>query len=287
MKKEKPKNDVVYIRVSTGQQVAGFSLDNQEIFCREFSQKDGHNVLQLFREEGESAKTANRTELQKLLRFCEANKKQISRVVVYKVDRFSRDNADYHVLRACLLKMGISLVSATEPFDTSPSGKLQENMLSVFAQFDNDVRSERTIRGMTRRLEQGLWTGVSPWGYMNTRDETGSKIIAPHPERAPVVKMLFEKYSTGKYTFLELARFTNKMGIRSRHGVKMSKQLIAKIIKNPIYHGRIVVPKFGVDTQGVHEPIISEKLFKLYQIKSCSRFYLIIKLRINDKKYAN
>ena len=186
MKKEKPKNDVVYIRVSTGQQVAGFSLDNQEIFCREFSQKDGHNVLQLFREEGESAKTANRTELQKLLRFCEANKKQISRVVVYKVDRFSRDNADYHVLRACLLKMGISLVSATEPFDTSPSGKLQENMLSVFAQFDNDVRSERTIRGMTRRLEQGLWTGVSPWGYMNTRDETGSKIIAPHPERAPL-----------------------------------------------------------------------------------------------------
>jgi predicted nucleic acid-binding Zn ribbon protein len=53
--------------------------------------------------------------------------------------------------------------------------------------------------------------------------------------------MLFEKYATGKYTHQELASLANKMGMRSRHGMQMSKQLVAKIIANPIYYGMVVV----------------------------------------------
>ena len=258
---EKPKNDVIYVRVSSKEQVTNFSLDSQEKTIRDFSQRSGYEIFHVFREEGESAKTADRTELQKLLRFCEINKKQISRVVVYKVDRFSRFTTDYLALKACLNNLHITLVSATESFDNSPAGKLNETMLSAFAQFDNDVKSQRTIEGMKARLLKGLWSGVAPWGYINTRDATDSKIIAPHPERAPIVKMIFEKYATGKYTFLELAKLINKMGIKSRHGVKMSKQSVAQIIKNPIFYGRMVVLKFGIDTMGSHEPIISKELF--------------------------
>ena len=260
-KNEKPKNDVIYVRVSTGEQVAGFSLDNQEKYCQEFSNKTGYSVLVIFREEGESAKTANRTKLQEMLRYCEKNKKQISRVVVYKVDRFSRTTADYLALKAVLNKLDISLVSATEGFENTPSGKLNETILSAFAQFDNDVRSQRTSEGMKARLLNGLWSGIAPWGYINTKDELGNKIIAPHPEKAPVVKMLFEQYATGKYSFRELANMANKMGVKSRHGMKMGKQLVSKIIANPIYCGRIVVRKFEVSTQGSHETIISESLF--------------------------
>jgi len=260
-KNDKPKNDIIYTRVSTGEQVVGFSLDNQEKFCRDLSKRDEHSVLRVFREEGESAKTINRTRLQEMLRFCESNRKQIDRVVIYKVDRFSRQNGDYHVLKACLIKMGISLVSATESFDDTPGGKFLENMLSSVAQFDNDVKSCRTIEGMRARLLKGLWSGVAPWGYFNTKDELGNKIIVPHPEKAPVVKMLFEQYSTGKYSFAELASMANKMGVKSRHGMKIGKQLVAKIIANPIHCGKIVVSKFDVYTQGSHEPIITESLF--------------------------
>ncbi len=259
--KEIKKVDVIYVRVSSKEQVSGFSLDSQEKICREFSKKSGHTVLRVFREEGESAKTTDRTELKNMVRFCEKNKKRIGRVVFYNVSRMSRDVADYHVLKVLLKKYDISVVSATESFDDSPSGRLHENILSAFAQFDNDARSVKTIEGMKARLLKGLWSSIAPWGYVNTRDKLGNKIIAPHPDKAPIVKMLFEQYSTGKYTFPELACMANKLGQKSRHGMKVSSQLVAKIIRNPIYFGKIVFSKFNIVTEGSHEPIISEKLF--------------------------
>ncbi|TSC65313.1 MAG: Site-specific recombinase [Candidatus Doudnabacteria bacterium Gr01-1014_77] len=261
-KNEKPKNDIQYYRVSSNEQVLGFSLDNQEKFCREMSSKDGYNVFKTWREEGESAKTADRTQLQLMMRFCEQHKKQIARLVVYKVDRLSRNTADYLALKAFFNKLGIIVVSATEKLEDTPGGKFYETLLSAAAEFDNNVRSQRTIEGMKARLVKGLWSGIAPWGYKNVKDTLGNKLIAPDPERTDVVKMLFEQKATGKYSFKELANMANKLGHKSRHGMKMSKQLVAKIIKNPIYCGKIVVPKFGISTQGSHRPIISEKLFE-------------------------
>lgn len=264
-KNEMKKVDVIYVRVSTKEQVQGFSLESQEKVCREYSAKSGHVVLQVFKEEGESAKTTDRTELQKMVRFCEKHKNKIGRVVFYNVSRMSRDTADYHVLKVLLKKYGISVVSATEGFDDSPSGKLHETILSAFAQFDNDVRSVKTIEGMKARLLKGLWSNIAPFGYKNIRDTLDHKIIAPDPDKSPIVKMLFEKYSTGKYTLPELASLANKMGMKSMHGKKISKQLVAKIISNPIHYGMMVVPKFDIAVMGLHEPIITEGLFRQAQ----------------------
>ena len=261
IKIEKPKNDIQYYRVSSKEQVENYSLSTQEKSCRELSGKDGCNVLDIWREEGESAKTANRTQLQLMMRYAEKNKKRISRLVVYKVDRLSRDTADYLALKAFFNKLGIIIVSATEKLEDTPGGKFYETLLSAAAQFDNDVRSQRTLEGMRARLLKGLWASVAPWGYINTRDTADSKIIAPDPEKASIVKMLFEEYSTNKYTFRELAGMANKKGVKSMHGRKMHKQLVAKIITNPIYYGLIVFPKLKIIVMGSHEKIISEKLF--------------------------
>ena len=141
-KNEKPKNDIHYYRVSSNEQVLGFSLDTQEKFCRELSQKDGYDVLKTWREEGESAKTADRTQLQLMIKFCEQHKKQIARLVVYKVDRLSRSTADYLALKASFNKLGISVVSATEKLEDTPGGKFYETLLSAAAEFDNNVRSQ-------------------------------------------------------------------------------------------------------------------------------------------------
>ena len=196
-----------------------------------------------------------------MMRFAEKNKKRISRLVVYKVDRLSRDTADYLAIKTFFKKLGISVVSATEKLEDTPGGKFYETLLSAAAQFDNDVRSQRTTEGIRARLMKGLWATIAPWGYVNTKDKSGSKIIAPHPEKAPIVKMLFEQYATNKYAFKELAKMASKMGATSMHGGKMHKQLVAKIIANPIYYGRIVFQKLGVNVMGSHEAIISEELF--------------------------
>ena len=181
--------------------------------------------------------------------------------------------------------MGISLVSATQPFDKSAVGKLNENMLSMFAQFDNDSKSERTITGMKNRALKGLWISTAPWGYLNTGERTEDKMIIPDKDKAPIVKMLFEKYVTGKYTFKELALMANKIGIKSKHGLRMTKQTVAKIISNPVYCGKVVVPKFDVSVDGKHDAIISEKLFLEAEALRAGKGYKKLSRSRDNPKY--
>jgi hypothetical protein len=86
---------VIYIRVSTKEQTENLSLSTQLKACEEYCQRQGFHVLARFREEGESAKTADRTELQKLLQFCRKNKGAVQFVVVFNLTRFARDKYDH------------------------------------------------------------------------------------------------------------------------------------------------------------------------------------------------
>ena len=149
---------VIYCRVSTKDQVQNLSLETQQKTCSEFCSRQGWAVDRVFVEQGESAKTANRTELKNLLAYCREHKGRIHCVVVYAVSRFARDKYDHSLLRLQLQRLGVTLRSATEPIDDSSTGKLMEGIVSAFAQFDNDVRSERTVQGMKARLEKGGWT---------------------------------------------------------------------------------------------------------------------------------
>ena len=89
---------VIYCRVSTKEQVQNMSLSTQERECRLFCEREGFEVDVVFREKGESAKTMKRTVLGELLTYCNENRNDIDHVVVYSVDRFSRDRTDYFVL---------------------------------------------------------------------------------------------------------------------------------------------------------------------------------------------
>jgi site-specific DNA recombinase len=105
------KRAVLYLRVSTAEQVSNFSLDTQNQSCLEYCRMNGLEVDRVFREEGESAKTADRTQLQEMLAYCTASarSKGIDHVVVYKVDRLARQVSDHTWIRMTLLKLGIKL----------------------------------------------------------------------------------------------------------------------------------------------------------------------------------
>ena len=83
---------VIYVRVSTKEQTENLSLPTQLKACEEYCERQGFHVLARFREEGESAKTADRTELQKLLQFCRTNKGRVQFVVVFNLTRFARES---------------------------------------------------------------------------------------------------------------------------------------------------------------------------------------------------
>src|SRR4029078_5692678 len=159
---------LIYVRGSPKEQTENLSLPTQLKACEEYCQRQNFHVLARFREEGESAQTADRTELQKLLQFCRTNKGRVQFVVVFNLTRFARDKYDHFALRAHLKSLGISLRSAPEPIDATSTGQLMEGVLAAFAQFDNDVRSDRTRGGMRAALELGRWVFLRTLGHLNT-----------------------------------------------------------------------------------------------------------------------
>ena len=188
---------VIYVRVSTKEQTENLSLPTQLRACEEYCRRQGYEVLERFHEEGESAKTTDRSQLQSLLTYCRLNKGRVHFVVVFKLTRFARapGKDDHFALRSLLQSLGISLRSATEPVDDTSTGKLMEGVLAAFAQFDNDCRSDRTRAGMKAALELRRWTFLAPLGYLNAPRAMG-KSLMPDPERAPIVRRVFEKYAT-------------------------------------------------------------------------------------------
>ncbi len=163
----------IYVRVSTREQTENLSLPTQLRACGEYCRRHGYDVLERFHE-GESAKTTDRSQLQALLEYCRTHKGKVHFVVVYNLARSARERYDHFALRAHLNSLGISLRSATEPIDDTSTGKLMKGVLAAFAQFDNDVRSDRTRAGMKAAL--GLGRSTSQRGLPEFAEVAGASL---------------------------------------------------------------------------------------------------------------
>lgn len=124
---------VIYCRVSTKEQTKNLSLETQEKACRGYCRREKLAVARVFVEEGESAKTAERTRLRQLIDYCRENKGSVHVVVVYNLSRFARERYDHVMLRVQLQRFGVTLRSATEAIDDTSTGRLMEGVLSAFA----------------------------------------------------------------------------------------------------------------------------------------------------------
>ncbi len=255
---------VVYTRVSSKEQVENLSLETQERACHEWCRSRDVEVARTFVERGESAKTSERPEFQALLQYCQVNKRVIDLLVVYSLSRFARNDYDHHVVRTLLAKYGIQLRSVTEPIDESPSGRLMEGVLASFAQFDNDLRSERTKVGMRASAERGRWQFRPPIGYAKPELRDGPSLV-PHPKAARLVRLAFEDYATGRYSKEDVRARVNALGLRSPDGKPLSPQSFDNLLRNPAYTGRVVIPSWKLSHNGDFEALISEETFAAVQ----------------------
>src|ERR1035437_2611665 len=256
---------VIYTRVSTEEQAREvLSLEAQEIACREYCQSNGLEVVHVFVEEGESAKTANRTQLKELLKFCREDR-NIGVVVIYKVDRFNRSQ-EHHQIRALLTAMGVTLRSATEPIDDSSTGKFIEQIFVAVAELDNNIRADRSVQGMRQRLQKGFWVFPPPLGYVAGTDAHGNKNIIPDPKRADHVTWAFERFSTGLYSRQQVLRDASLRGLRTRKDKRVSAQTFEQTLRKPVYAGRIIVQGWDIDVEGKHQPLASADVFERVQL---------------------
>lgn len=249
---------VIYTRVSTVEQADNKqSLDSQEKACREFAETRDMTVGLIFREEGESAKTADRTKLLEMIEYCQNNRGLIKYVIVYKVDRFARRAEDHLMLRGMLMQLGIQLLSATEPIENSNTGRLMETILAGFAEFDNGVRAERSSNGMRARIEEGGWVHIAPIGYRNVKDVLRRPTLEPD-DMAPQVTRLLQEFTKGIYTQKQAVALARGYGVRSKKGNAISHNGVYKMLRNPIYAGLIVGKMTAEPVQALHKPLITE-----------------------------
>jgi site-specific DNA recombinase len=252
----------IYIRVSTGRQVLGTGLETQERDCRSYAQNQGWVVLRVFREEGESAKTAKRTQLLEMLREAQTASPRPSYVLIHALDRFARNGIDHDALREQLLKLNIKLRCVLTPLGETPYDRYIERVLSGLPQLDNELRGERSLAGMKMRVEQGKWTFKAPLGYVNDRDEQGNKTLLRDPKRADLVAESFELYATGLYTKEQVRERINAKGLRTHKGEPVGHERFDRMLRNPLYAGVLDIEKWGVSAKGTFEPIVTMETFQ-------------------------
>ena len=255
---------VIYCRVSTQEQVENFSLSTQEKGCREYCAKNGFDVDKVFVEEGESAKTANRTEFNKMLAYCRESKGRVKWLVVFRLDRFSRRQEDHHAVRGLLAGFGVTLRSVSDPIDETSTGKLMEGILAAFNQFDNDVRSERTAVGMKAGFQLGKWMFKAPLGYLNNGRKSSPSLIHD-PERGHLVRQGFELYATGVHTKRDVLNMITSAGLRTAKGKKVSPQTFNQMLLKPVYAGWLQVDGWGERVRGDFEPLVTQETFDKVQ----------------------
>jgi len=250
---------IIYCRVSSKEQTFNLSLPVQEDQCRAFCTQNGWEVDRVFLERGESAKTANRTELQAALAYLREQNKRAVRVhvfVVTNVDRFSRDAFDHAIVRRHLAGLGITLRAVSQPIDETPAGKFMEGIFAALSQFDNDVRGGRTKSGMQEALRRGQWVWKPPLGYL-----PDSKTLQLDPERAPLVRLGFERFATGLYTKAQVLEELNRRGLRTRQGRELSPQKWGEMLTNRVYISRILQRTWNIETIGNWPPLVDEDTF--------------------------
>lgn len=158
-------NAIGYIRVSTEEQSReGVSLDNQEAKIRAYSDLNSFTLTEIIRDEGKSAKTLDREGMTRLLWAIEQGKADT--VIVYKLDRLSRNTLDTLNLIQQFETKGIAFHSISEKIDTkSATGKFFLTIISALAQMERDLISERTIDALAHKRNNQEWCGRIPYGF--------------------------------------------------------------------------------------------------------------------------
>ncbi len=228
--------DALYARQSVDKKDS-ISIETQLEFARKES-KDGDFIE--YMDKGYSGKNTKRPAFTKMI--ADAENGLIHRIIVYKIDRFSRSLLDFANIWEMLAKNGVEFVSVNEKFDTStPIGKAMLFILMVFAQLERETISERVTDNYYQRAKTGRWTGgPAPYGFENGRlygdtKERGIPTLKIN-ENMKVVIENFTKYGRGLTESLgELSKELNERGIEGVKRRTWNNVTLSRMLRNPVY----------------------------------------------------
>ncbi|MBS1525335.1 MAG: recombinase family protein [Bacteroidetes bacterium] len=254
----------LYIRVSTDEQAdKGYSQRNQEEMLQRYCQANQIAVRKVIFED-HSAKTFNRPEWTKLINYLKNHKQGSDLVLFTKWDRFSRNAPEAYQMINTLRRFGVEPQAIEQPLDMSvPENKMMLAIYLTAPEIENDRRSLNVFYGMRRAKKEGRWCCSAPIGYQNKTLEGGKKVIVFKEPAAAIMRWVFNELSLGHQPVEQVWKLALSKGL------KCSKHNFWVAIRNPVYCGKILIPKLKDEesyvVDALHEPLIPESLFKEVQ----------------------
>lgn len=226
------KSAVIYARYSSDRQTEQ-SIEGQLRVCREYAKREGYTILGEYIDRALTGRTDQRPDFQRMI--ADSKSGAWNAVIVYKLDRFSRDKYDAVIYKRKLRQNGVRVISAMENIADSPEGVLTESLLEGMAEYYSKDLSQKTLRGLRESAYKCQTTGPMPLGY-----ETGpSKEYVINEAEAPIVRITFSRYASGD-TMDGIAEHLNRSGYRTRKGVQFRVTTVHNILTNPKYTGLYV-----------------------------------------------
>ncbi|HEY5268009.1 MAG TPA: recombinase family protein, partial [Candidatus Saccharimonadales bacterium] len=211
---ERPLQALIYVRVSTDKQAeVGISLDNQERAALDWAFRNKVKVLKVFSDEGASAKTLKRPEIQNMIKYISDNSKDIDYVIVYQIDRVSRNLSDFVDFVKFLSEHSIELRDANSHIESNESDEFIQNISAAIAQYDNKQKSKRVKDNMRRHAAEGYRLHKAPYGLKNIKDDDKHpKVIVADQEVIDKITLVLTEFSKGIMTRGELVQESRKIG---------------------------------------------------------------------------
>ena len=231
---------VIYARYSSDNQREE-SIEGQIRENTAYAEKNGITIVGHYIDRALSAKTDNRPEFQRMIN--DSAKKKFDVVIVWKLDRFSRNRYDSAKYKAMLRKNDVKVISATESISGGAEGIILESVLEGMAEYYSADLAEKVSRGMTENALKARFNGGQiPLGFV-IDDEHHYHI---DPEKAPLVIEMFRRYAGGE-SITDIIEDLNARGIRTSQGNRFNKNSLTRIFSNRRYIGEysykdIVIP---------------------------------------------
>lgn len=229
-----------YIRVSTVYQVDKDSLPMQrEDLTNYIKYALGINEYEIFEDAGYSAKNTDRPSFQRMMSRLRSG--EFSHLVVWKIDRISRNLIDFTTMYEELKRLGVTFVSKNEQFDTSSAmGEAMLKIILVFAELERKMTSERVSAVMVSRANEGKYNGGRiPIGY---NYDKSTKTISVNDAEAKIVNLIYDKYDEMQ-SIIQVVKYLNSQGVKTKRGYDFSATTVHKVLTNKFYVGDLVYNK--------------------------------------------
>ena len=246
----------IYARYSSSNQ-RDASIEDQLRICRDYCAKNGLTVVQEFCDRALTGRTDQRPAFLQMV--AAAERKAFKVLVLYAMDRLSRDKYDLIYYKRRLGKAGVSLVYVTQPIGEGAEARLMESLLEGMAAYYSENLARSVRRGLEGNALKGIvTTGFAPFGYRLTPERR----LIPDPAAAPAVQLIFERYARGD-SRRAIADELNAHGFRTVHKRPFTPHSLDTILRNEAYLGTYSWGTVRVDNN--HAPLISRNLYDQVQ----------------------